>query len=130
MFLIEVDFSFGVNMVHRSDCIHISPENNPEKQIGMIDANGGYLEFKNVGEAVRYLKNKKIAGLIHYCPYCKPTKQFKPEPAANLGIELSSSGCDICINDSQYMQQQKKNVDVTDTKTIFKRLSNKLLGQK
>ena len=130
MFVIDVDVESGVNMVHRIDCVHVNPENHPEKQIGKIDNNGGFLEFKNVGEAVRYLKDKKIDGLIYHCPYCKPIKKFNPEPAASLGIQISSSGCDTCINDSQYVQRQKKNLEVTDTKTIFKRLSEKLLGQK
>lgn len=130
MFVIDVDFESGVNTVHRIDCIHVDPENYPEKQIGKIDDNGGYLEFKSVGEAVRHLKDKKISGLIHHCPYCKPIKKLNPEPAASLGIEINSSGCDTCINDSQYMQRRKKKVEITDTKTIFKRLSEKLLERK
>jgi hypothetical protein len=130
MFLVDVDFESGVNMIHRLECIHVIPENHPEKMMGEIGDMGGYLEFGNVGDAVRYLKNNKITGLIYHCPYCKPTKKFTPEPAASLGVAINSSGCDACSVDSAYMKNRKKTVEVTDTKTIFKRLSEKLLGSK
>jgi hypothetical protein len=128
MFIIDVDPDSGINMVHRIDCIHVVPENHPEKPKGEICEHGGYLEFPTVGTGVRYLKENKIDGLIHHCPYCKPTKKYNPEPAASLGINITPTGCDTCSLDSPLMQRKTETLEVTDTKTIFKRLSKRLFG--
>lgn len=128
MFVIDVDPESGINMVHRLDCIHVLPDNHPGKMMGEIGEKGGYLEFPNVGAAVRYLKENRVNGLIQHCPYCKPTLKFTREPAAALGVEISPTGCDACSVDSPYMQRRVETLEITDTKTIFKRLSKKLFG--
>ena len=130
MFWVDVDKESGINMIHRADCIHLVPENNPDKQFGEVGETGGYFEFPTVGLAVRYLKTKRISGLIHHCPYCKPTKKFNPEPAASFGVEVTPTGCETTSIDSPVVKKAKKTVDVTDTKTIFKRLSEKLFGNR
>ena len=106
------------------------PENYPDKPFGELGETGGYYEFPTVGIAVRYLKTERISGLIHHCPYCKPTKKFNPEPAASFGVEVTPTGCEAMSLDSHVMKKVKKTVDVTDTKTIFKRLSKKLFGDR
>ena len=130
MFWVDVDFGSGINTVHRADCIHLVPENNPDKKLGDLGEAGGYFDFPTVGIAVRYLKTERISGLIHHCPYCKPTKKFNPEPSASFGVELAPTGCDSMSLDSPVMQKINKTVDVTDTKTIFQRLSKKLFGDR
>lgn len=106
------------------------PENNPDKKRGELGEAGGYFDFPTVGIAVRYLKTERISGLIHHCPYCKPTKKFNPEPSASFGVELAPTGCDTMCLDSPVMQKVNKTVAVTDTKTIFQRLSKKLFGDR
>ena len=130
MFWVDVDFGSGINTVHRADCIHLVPENNSDKKLGELGEAGGYFDFPTVGIAVRYLKTERISGLIHHCPYCKPTKKFNPEPSASFGVELAPTGCDSMSLDSPVMQKVNKTVDVTDTKTIFQRLSKKLFGDR
>ncbi len=130
MFCVDVDLESGVNTVHRVDCIHLVPENYPGKKMGAIGETGGYFEFPTVGLAVRYLKTERISGLIHHCPYCKPTKRFNPEPAASLGVKIVPTGCESMSLDSPVMQKVNKTIDVTDTKTIFQRLSKKLFGDR
>ena len=130
MFWVDVDFGSGINTVHRADCIHLVPENNPDKKLGDLGEAGGYFDFPTVGIAVRYLKTERISGLIHHCPYCKPTKKFNPEPSASFGVELAPTGCYSMSLDSPVMQKVNKTVAVTDTKTIFQRLSKKLFGDR
>jgi hypothetical protein len=120
MFLLDIDFRSEVNTVHKIDCIHVVPENHPEKELGKIGESGGYLDFATVGEAVRYLKTQRIPGIISHCSYCKPTKKFNPEPAAALRARL----------DSPVVQMAKKAVEVTETKSIAKRLSERLFGSR
>jgi hypothetical protein len=128
MFVIDIDPESGVNMVHKIDCLHVIPDNYPEKPYGLLNEHGGYLEFPNVGAGVRHLKDNKISGLIHHCPYCKPTLKFNPEPTASLGIEITPTGCDATSLDSPLMQKKRKYIEVTDTKTLFKRLTEMLFG--
>jgi hypothetical protein len=54
--------------------------------------------------------------------------KFNSEPAASLGVEIAPTGCDSMNLDSPLMQKTKKTVEVTDTKTIAKRLAEKLFG--
>ena len=130
MFLLDIDYRSEVNTVHKIDCIHVVPENHPEKELGKIGESGGYLDFATVGEAVRYLKTQRIPGIISHCPYCKPTKKFNPEPAAALGVEIAPTGCDSLSLDSPVVQMAKKTVEVTETKSIAKRLSERLFGSR
>ncbi len=130
MFIVDVDPESGINMVHKEDCIHLVPENHPGKELGNLTELGGYLEFKTVGAAVRHLKTNRISGLIRHCPYCKPAKRYNHEPAASLGVEIASTGCEACNVGTPTFNQPEKMLDVTDTKTIWKRLSEKLLGSK
>ena len=85
------------------------------------------MAFQTVGEAVRYLKTNRINGVIEHCHYCKPTKKFNPEPAASLGVEIVPTGCDSMSLDSPLMQ---KPVGATETKSIGKRLFEKLFGSR
>ena len=130
MFWVDIDFESGVNMIHRARCIHLVPENKPGKKVGEIGETGGYLDFPTVGIAVRYLKTERISGLIHHCPYCKPTKRFNPEPAASFGVEIAPTGCDSMSLDPPVVQKVNKTVEATDTKSIFKRLTKKLFGDR
>ena len=130
MFVVDIDKASGVNTVHREDCIHLTPQLSSEKEFGRIGKTGGFLTFSTVGEALRYLKSNRISGVIEHCHYCKPTKKFNPEPAASLGVEIAPSGCDSLSLDSPLMQKTKKSVEVTDTKTIAKRLVEKLFGSR
>ena len=130
MFVVDIDTASGVNTVHMKDCVHAVPEDVSGKEYGKLNEAGGYLEFQTVGEAVRYLKTNHINGVIHYCSYCKPTKKYNSEPAASLGVEIVPTGCDSMNLDSPLMQKTKKTVEVTDTKTIAKRLAEKLFGSR
>ncbi len=130
MFVADIDKASGINTVHRDDCIHLTPQLSSEKEFGKIGEAGGYLAFPTVGEALRYLKTNRISGVIEHCNYCKPTKKFNPEPAASLGVEIVPTGCDSMSLDSPVMQKTKKNVEVTDTKTIGKRLIERLFGSR
>ncbi len=125
MFVIDVDPESGINMVHRVDCIHLAPDTSG-KPMGEINEKGGYLEFPTVGTGVRHLKENRIDGLIHHCPYCKPTLKYNPEPAAKLGVELAPMGCDLNRVDAPLLEPMTKTLEITDTKTIFQRLSKKL----
>jgi len=126
MFVVDIDTASGMNTVHREDCIHLT-QNNSGKELGKIGEAGGYLAFTTVGEAVRYLKTNRINGVIEHCHYCKPTKKFNPEPAASLGVEIVPTGCDSMSLDSPLMQ---KTVEATETKSIGKRLIEKLFGSR
>ena len=130
MFIVDIDNASGVNTVHKKDCVHAVPDGVSGKVMGEISEVGGYLEFPTVGDAVRYLKVNRISGVIEHCQYCKPTKKFNPEPTASLGVELALTGCDSLSLDSPLVQKAKKTVEVSDTKSIAKRLAEKLFGSR
>lgn len=130
MFIVDVDPESGINTVHKEDCFHLMSENHPEKEVENLTEAGGYLEFETVGAAVRHLKENRVSGLIRHCPYCKPAKRYNHEPAASLGVEIASTGCEACNMGDPKLNPPDKTLEVTDTKTIWKRLSKKLLGSK
>ena len=99
MFVVDIDKTSGVNTVHREDCIHLTQDNSGN-ELGRIGKLGGFLEFPNVGEALRYLKKNRISGIIEHCPICKPTLKFNPAPMESLGVEMVPTGCDSMSLDS------------------------------
>ncbi|MBN1683001.1 hypothetical protein JW865_05565 [Candidatus Bathyarchaeota archaeon] len=127
MYIIDVDFKSGYNTLHRSECIHSVPSDIPTKKVGMLGDDGGWIEFNSPGEALRWLKNNKISGLIEYCKYCTPLSDFSPEPVAKLNIKLVKTGCDAdCTTKSDY----SKEIEITDTKSIYQRLVSKFIKDK
>ena len=129
MFWIDVDYKSGNNTVHREDCVHSVPDNNPSKGVNKLGEEGGWFSFPTVGEAVRYVKVNKISGLINHCRYCAPLTTMKPEPRASLGLKAQATGCAMC-GQCASGQDKPESVTITDTKTIASRLSRKLFGSR
>jgi hypothetical protein len=115
MYVIDVDYKSGSNTLHREECIHAVPDNSPDKAVGELGEGGGWLCFSSPGEALRWLKENRIRGLIVHCRQCAPLSTMTPEPVAKLNVNLLKTGCDMCTREMTFM----------DTKSINKRLESR-----
>lgn len=129
MFWLDVDYKSGKNTVHRDDCVHSVPENNPSKGMNELGEEGGWFSFPTVGESVRHVKVNKLSGLTEYCKYCEPIKSLTPEPRAALGLKAQATGCAACGKCSP-QGSMPETIEITDTKTIASRISRKLFGSR
>jgi hypothetical protein len=130
MFWLDVDFKSGKNTVHRDDCVHSVPENNPSKGMSEMGEGGGWFSFPSMGEAVRYARVNMVNGLIVFCFHCKPTQAMTPEPRARLGVKTTSMGCAACGGCAMGQSPDQESVQITDTKTLASRLMKKLFGSR
>lgn len=121
MVLLDVDYPSGVNTLHREDCVHAVPTNNPRKGMEKLGPDGGRFTFNRSGMAVKWLKDNKVKGVITHCRVCAPLATMTPEPSASLGVRTVGTGCDA---------SSLKPVTVTDSKTIYKNVVKKLKGEK
>ncbi len=129
MFRVDIDYRSGESTVHRSECVHSVPDNSPDKDVDKLGKNGGWLSFPTVGDTLRYLKVNKVKGLTKYCKHCTPLSKLKPEPRAALGLKSTPTGCAMCGNCKPSENPPKlKKLQITDTKTIARRLSRKMFG--
>ena len=130
MFWLDVDYTSGINTVHRDNCVHSIPENNPSKGKNELGEQGGWFSFHTVGEAVRYVKVNKLSGLTEHCKFCKPIKTMNPEPRAALGLKAQATGCATCGKCAATQKPKPEKIEITDTKTIASRISRKLFGSR
>ena len=130
MFWLDIDLTSGKNTVHRDSCVHSVPENNPSKGVNQMSEEGGWFSFPTVGEAVRYTNVNRISGLVEHCEHCQPLKSMTPEPRAALGIKTTATGCAACGKCASGQETKPEPVEVTDTKSIARRLSRKLFGKR
>jgi len=119
MYWLRVDLEEGKHRLHREDCPHILPEETRTMGLREMKKNGGWIEFDSVGEAMKYIKENQIPGLVDMCSFCKPLDELRTEPLAKLQVKGVESGTNL----------KPKELTVTDTKSIWKRLSKKL-GEK
>jgi hypothetical protein len=115
MYVIDIDFKSGINTLHSWECVHAVPDNSPDKTVGGIGERGGWLSFTSPGEALRWLKENKVSGLIVHCKHCAPLSNMTPEPFAKMNVNLPTTGCDLCTREMTFM----------DTKSVNKRLELK-----
>jgi hypothetical protein len=120
MYWLRVDLDEREHRLHREDCPHIIPEETKTMGLSKLKTNGGWIRFDSVGEAMKYIKENQIPGLVDMCSFCKPLDDLRAEPLAKLQVK----GVDSETN------PKPKEYPVTDTKSIWKRLSKKLLGKK
>jgi hypothetical protein len=118
MYVLDVDFKSGSNTLHREECVHAVPDNSPDKEVGKLGDGGGWLRFTSPGEALRWLKENRVRGLIVHCRHCAPLSTMTPEPAVRLNVSLPATGCDAC----------KREMTFLDTKSINKRLESRSQG--
>lgn len=130
MFWLDVDYRSGKNTVHRDDCVHSVPENDPLKGMNELGDGGGWFSFPTVGEAVRHVKVNKLSGITEHCKFCNPIKSMAPEPRAALGLKAQATGCAMCGKCSTGQESKPETIQITDTKTIASRLSRKLFGSR
>jgi hypothetical protein len=130
MFWLDVDYKSGKNTVHRDNCVHSVPENNPSKGTNALEEMGGWFSFPTVGEAVRYVKVNRISGVVEHCKYCEPINSMTPEPRAALGLKATATGCAACGKCPTGQGSKPETVEITDTKTIASRLARKLFGSR
>ena len=129
MFWLDVDYKSGNNTVHRDNCVHSVPENDPSKGINELGDGGGWFSFSTVGEAVRHVKVNKLSGITEHCKFCQPIKSMTPEPRAALGLKAQATGCAAC-GKCVPSQSKQETIEITDTKTIGSRISRKLFGKR
>jgi len=127
MFVMDVDYKSGSNTLHREECVHAVPDNSRDKAIGKLGEGGGWLSFTSPGEALRWLKENRVRGLIVHCRQCAPLSTMTPEPVAKLNINLPKTGCDACTSADCGCSTE---MEVTDTKSQYKRLVSRFLGDK
>lgn len=120
MFWLEVDLKHQTLTIHRDDCIHIKPEATDRIGVNEMKADGGWLKFSSVGEAMRYHKTKRLSGEAQACLLCKPLDHLNDVSMAGLDINTPRTGCDACST----------HVEVLDTKSSYRRLIDRLLGTK
>ena len=120
MYWLRVDLDDSNHRLHREDCPHIVPEESETIGMGELKDSGGWLNFDSVGEAMKYTKDEKIPGIIDMCSFCKPLDDLRTEPMATLKVEQVESG----------MGPKSKEITITDTKSLWKRLSKRFLGEK
>lgn len=125
MYVMDVDYKSGQNTLHREDCVHAVPDNSPDKAVGKLGEGGGWLRFTSPGEALRWLKQNRVRGLIVHCRQCAPLSTMTPEPVAKLSVSLLKTGCDAADGCGC-----STTMDVTDTKSQYKRLVTRFLGDK
>lgn len=120
MFWLDVDLPSGTATLHRSDCLHISPKASERKGVNEMRADGGWFSFDSAGAAMRFYKVKRLSGEVNACLLCKPLDHIDGVEAASLDIKTPLTGCAACGT----------RVDVMDTKSTYKRLVDRLMGQK
>lgn len=120
MFWLNIDLPTQTATLHRGDCIHAEPKATDLKGINEMKADGGWFSFESVGEAMRFHKTKKLSGEFHACLLCKPLDHINGVSMAALDISTPRTGCDACAT----------RVEVLDTKSSFRRLLDKLVGEK
>jgi hypothetical protein len=126
MYVVDVDFKSGSNILHREECVHAVPDNSPDKAVGTLGDGGGWLSFTSPGEALRWLKMNRVRGIIVHCRYCAPLSTMTPEPVAKLNVSVPKTGCDACASGCSCSTE----MNVTDTKSQYKRLVSRFLGEK
>jgi len=126
MYVMDIDFKSGSNTLHREDCVHAVPDNSPDKTVGALSEGGGWISFTSPGEAVRWLKENRVRGLIVHCRRCAPLSTMTPEPVAKLKVVLPKTGCEACAGDCGCSTE----MEITDTKSQYKRLVSRFLGDK
>jgi len=83
-------------------------------------ADGGWFGFESAGEAMRFYKVKRLSGDVNSCLFCKPLDHIEGVEAASLDVKTPKTGCDAC----------GRPVVVMDTKSTYRRLVDRLLGEK
>lgn len=127
MYVMDVDYKSGSNTLHRKECVHAVPDSSPDKAEGKLGEGGGWLNFTSPGEALRWLKENRVRGLIVHCRQCAPLSTMTPEPVAKLNVNLLKTGCDACTGADCSCSTEMK---ITDTKSQYKRLVSRFLGDK
>jgi hypothetical protein len=120
MYWLRVSIGDSDHRLHRYDCPHIVPEESEVIGVGELKEDGGWLKFDSAGEAMKYIKDERLPGTIDMCNFCKPLDDLRTEPMATLKVEQAESSTD----------QNSKVIKITDTKSIWKRLSKRFLGEK
>jgi len=120
MFWLNIDLPTQTATLHKGDCIHADPKPTEFKGINEMKRDGGWFNFDSVGAAMRFFKTKRLSGEVHSCLFCKPLNQIANVTAASLDVKTPKTGCDACGT----------RVDVMDTKSTYKRLVDRFLGEK
>lgn len=120
MFWLDVDLPAGIATLHRGECIHIEPKATESKGVNELRADGGWFSFDSAGEAMRFHKTRRLEGDVNACLLCKPLSHLQDVAAAELDITTPRTGCEACVT----------RVEVLDTKSSFRRLLDKLVGEK
>jgi hypothetical protein len=120
MFWLDIDTPAQMATLHRGECIHVTPKATERKGVNEMRADGGWFSFKSVGEAMRFHKTKRLSGEVKSCLYCKPLDHISDVAMAGLDISTPRTGCEACGT----------RVEVLDTKSNYRRLLDRLLGDR
>lgn len=119
MYWLDADKPTETATVHRDECIHAVPEGGEHKGVNKMHRDGGWFSFDSVGEAMRFHKERRLTGKVVMCGVCTPLSQHSPEPMAKLKVRSVKTGCDLASE-----------IEVTDTKSQWRRLTEKLRGRR
>jgi len=120
MFWLDVDKPTKTATVHRDECVHAVPGGGEQKGVNEMRRDGGWFSFDSVGEAMRFHKEQQLTGRVIMCSHCEPLSQLAPEPMAKLNVRTVNTGCDF----------DARELEITDTKSQWRRLTERLLSRK
>ena len=118
MYWLDVDKTTETSTVHRDTCVHAVPDASTHKGVNEMLGDGGWFSFDSLGDAMRFHKLSRLTGRVEMCGVCGPLGDHSPEPMAKLGVRSIKTGCDHATT-----------LTVTDTKTRWRRLTEKLSGK-
>jgi hypothetical protein len=119
MFWLDVDKPTETSTVHRDECVHAVPIAGEHEGVDDMLRDGGWFSFDSVGEAMRFHKERRLTGRVAVCGVCEPLREYSPEPMAKLNVRSVKTGCDLVTE-----------LEITETKSQWRRLTEKLLGRK
>ncbi len=119
MYWLDVDKPTKAATIHRDKCVHAVPDASTHKGVNEMLRDGGWFSFDSIGEATRFHKESCLTGRFTMCGVCEPLSDHAPEPMARLGVRSVKTGCDHATT-----------FTVTDTKSQWRRLTEKLLGRR
>jgi len=59
-----------------------------------MHADGGWFSFGSIGEAVRFLKVKRVTVEVGSCLLCRPFNRFGEVLMSRLNVRKPRTGCD------------------------------------
>ena len=120
MYWLDVDLVSNTTTLHTGECVRIEPKPKESKGVNEMRVDGGWFSFDTIGEAMRFTKVTKLSGDVASCLLCRPLDHLSDVSMARLDVMTPRTGCDAAV----------KEVEVLDTKSNYRRLLSRLLGER